>query len=307
MVSSNFAEGPIFYNCFSDLTIPLSSKNIHMSVQLGVKTKGFDMDPGSENIGIMYRIYYKAMNSFISNIAYGDLIKNECTIFQTDFRNKTIIPKRPTPEKIEIIRDWKLQELFQPTPKIEHKASKIIQEDDGSVRILFENKEEERQNTFNKPIPPQYTTFGNYPPPPRFEEYNSAGTAQPVYTRSESQTETINLSPEDMIGVITAEEEEFKIDEAYLKAKMMLDSRIDKLLEKFDIEKIKKFQEAYIREIKLLKKHMTFFAWYDFKLDKNNKKEQHYLKVLKEKWTTVKGEIKESIHPLKKIIKYLKE
>lgn len=91
IVEASLQDGPAFFNCFSNFSVSLTDKNIKQLLCLGIQTLGFDM-PNSEHIALVYRIYYKAMNSIIPNIAYAKQIHRATTLFLTNFSNKVITP-----------------------------------------------------------------------------------------------------------------------------------------------------------------------------------------------------------------------
>lgn len=95
-------------------------------------------------------------------------------------------------------------------------------------------------------------------------------------------------------------EEDFKLDEAVLKAEMMSDDRIDDLFKQFNGTQVKQLEEVFIKDLKVLRKRMSFFEWYDYKLNRNQQQEQKYIQMLKSKeniWSTIRGEKIKSIHP----------
>jgi hypothetical protein len=63
MIEASLSNGPVFFNTFPDFSVSLTDSNMHKALTLNLQTSGFELEPGSENIFVTYRIYYKAMTS----------------------------------------------------------------------------------------------------------------------------------------------------------------------------------------------------------------------------------------------------
>ena len=60
-------HGPVYFNCFPNLELScIDDMSIHKALSLNVQTKGYDMNPRTKNILIVYRIYYKAMTTSVN-------------------------------------------------------------------------------------------------------------------------------------------------------------------------------------------------------------------------------------------------
>ena len=63
MVEASLSNGPVFFNTFLDFSVSLCDPNINKALTQNLQTSVFDLELGSENISVTYRIYYKAMTS----------------------------------------------------------------------------------------------------------------------------------------------------------------------------------------------------------------------------------------------------
>ena len=55
---STVAYGPVYFNTQPNLQLSLTDANILDALTLNVKTHGYNHAPGSELIGLSYRIYF---------------------------------------------------------------------------------------------------------------------------------------------------------------------------------------------------------------------------------------------------------
>ena len=49
--------GPIYFNCYPDLTLDIDDPNILKALTLNILTSSYDMEDGSKPLAIIYRIY----------------------------------------------------------------------------------------------------------------------------------------------------------------------------------------------------------------------------------------------------------
>lgn len=139
IVEASLQDGPAFFNCFPNFSVSLTDKNLKQSLCLGIQTTGFDM-PNSEHIALVYRIYYKAMNSIIPNIAYARQIHGTTTLFLTNFSNKVITPKPIKWDQIDFEHTWTIPRNNKSQPKENDQVQNIIERPDGTVIINFNPK-----------------------------------------------------------------------------------------------------------------------------------------------------------------------
>ena len=106
IVEASLHNGPAFFNCFPNFSISLSDLGAHQACSLGIYAKGFEMKPQSEDVALIYRVYFKVMNSILPDIAYNNQLKGITTLFLTDFKNNVTIPKMITWEQVNLSGKW---------------------------------------------------------------------------------------------------------------------------------------------------------------------------------------------------------
>ncbi|KAL4195174.1 hypothetical protein AMTRI_Chr05g72100 [Amborella trichopoda] len=141
MVETSLCSGPIYFNCFPNYSVSLTDPNILNVLSLNLKTQGFDMMTGSQNIAIIYRIYYKVMNTLCPNILQIDN-KGQTIFFQTNIeKSNTIIPKTISWSDIVLPHTWAIHNNNQPSSQnpIQNIPDRISEYTDGNVEIQFTN------------------------------------------------------------------------------------------------------------------------------------------------------------------------
>ena len=61
MITSSLFDGPVYFNCYPDITLALDDPNIIKTLTLNILRSGFDMDEGNKPLAIIYRIYYRLL------------------------------------------------------------------------------------------------------------------------------------------------------------------------------------------------------------------------------------------------------
>ncbi|XP_021598814.1 uncharacterized protein LOC110604813 [Manihot esculenta] len=119
VVESSLCDGPIFFQCYPNLTLSLTDPYILQTLILDIKTMGYDMLPGSENLILIYRIHYKTMNIVVPNLREKatKLIspKGTTTLFVTNMsKGNLIIPKSIQWDQVNLPENWILEEAAPP-------------------------------------------------------------------------------------------------------------------------------------------------------------------------------------------------
>ena len=70
VVETSFCLGQIYFNVYPNLTLSLTDRNIGLACNLKILTTRYNFLPGSEMVAILYRIYYKVMNTLAPNIKH---------------------------------------------------------------------------------------------------------------------------------------------------------------------------------------------------------------------------------------------
>ena len=63
MITSSLFDGPIYFNCYPDITLTLDDPNIVKALNLDILTSSYDMDEGSKPLAIIYRINYRLLGT----------------------------------------------------------------------------------------------------------------------------------------------------------------------------------------------------------------------------------------------------
>ena len=62
-VETSVCHGLVYFNVYPNLTLSLSDRNIGEAVNLRMLTKWYNFLLGFETVAVIYRIYYKIMNT----------------------------------------------------------------------------------------------------------------------------------------------------------------------------------------------------------------------------------------------------
>ena len=63
MITSSSFDGPVYFNCYPDITFALDDPNIVKALTLNILTSSYDMDEGSKPLAIIYCIYYRLLGT----------------------------------------------------------------------------------------------------------------------------------------------------------------------------------------------------------------------------------------------------
>ncbi|XP_043810348.1 uncharacterized protein LOC122723141 [Manihot esculenta] len=139
-IETLLSEGPISFEVYPDMTISLNDLNILESIVLEVKTHNCRMKQGPIPIALIYKIYYKAMNSAFGTKYKLRSKKGEIKFLQTDLtKTNTVIPKTIQWKDITLPEEWILEGVVPEQEKLKPNTnlSKIEQFEDGKVSLKF--------------------------------------------------------------------------------------------------------------------------------------------------------------------------
>ncbi|CAL2277629.1 unnamed protein product [Prunus armeniaca] len=95
------------------------------------------MDPGSQNLAIIYRVSYKVMNTVCPKAKELDS-KGETTLFQTNLEKSNVtVPKMIKWSDTTLLEKWILDEVAPKRPLENQEPTWIAQFADGEVEIQF--------------------------------------------------------------------------------------------------------------------------------------------------------------------------
>ena len=93
LIEANLSNGLVFFNVGPNFSVSLTDLNIHDCLTLNLIISGYEMKPGTENLSVTYRIYYKAMTTVSPGVKLATL-KGLTTLFMANPKNNYITPKR---------------------------------------------------------------------------------------------------------------------------------------------------------------------------------------------------------------------
>ena len=172
-IESTLSEGPIYFNCFPNFTVHLGDKHVTRSLMVDLKTHGFNMEEGSSNLALIYRVYCKVMNTITPDINLRSLIrdqKGETTVFQTNLaKSKLAIPRKIPWSEITFPDTWTLENTVPTQPTRNTQLNQVVDLGDGSVVIQFDGQRSIKMLPSRLPSrPSDYTSsFQSSPQPSR--------------------------------------------------------------------------------------------------------------------------------------------
>ncbi|KAL0302624.1 UNVERIFIED_CONTAM: hypothetical protein Scaly_3026600 [Sesamum calycinum] len=94
---------------------------------------------GAQNVILMYRICYKAMNTVVPDMKkISNQDPNTTTLFITDIaKSNTVVPKTISWDQVKLPDKWILEEGTRPVKQENRKLNEIIEYQDGTVEIKF--------------------------------------------------------------------------------------------------------------------------------------------------------------------------
>ena len=79
MITASLYDGPIYFDCYPDISFTLDDPNIVKALTLNILTSGYDMDEGSKPFALIYRIYYRLLGTQLNPCAkVKDLLVKPC-------------------------------------------------------------------------------------------------------------------------------------------------------------------------------------------------------------------------------------
>lgn len=202
VVESSLCDGPIFFQCYPNLTLSLMDPHIMKTLILDIKTMGYDMVPGSENLILIYRIHYKAMNTVVPNLREEatKLIspKGTTTLFVITnmAKGNLMVPKAIQWDQVNLPDSWILEDAVPPKKEESTSVQSIVETREGAVAISFARSRSSRSLSevfvFSEPLPPR-TSVSNREPLTRSNSISGIRrteerVAQPIYERPQSPT-----------------------------------------------------------------------------------------------------------------------
>ena len=316
MVEASLSNGPVFFNTFPDFSVSLTDPNIHKVLTLNLQTSGFNLEPGSENISVTYRIYYKAMTS-LAPCAKQNTPKGLSTLLQANPRNNIITPKTLKWDEIKLPEKWTLTQAVEPQSLEQTEVQSVTETPDGDVEVTFSSKRKvfiqsrPSVSVDNRPqMKPQNIVYATY-------EDNSYEPSISDFEINVIEVDDPELQTDCIISLF---EDEFEIDKELLRREISLPKNKDKMEKYFknvDQPFRLKIREVWHKEMIEQKRNIFFFDWYEnsqirhfeeffkpsakkkgkAKINPESEQDLSVIKKVSKDWNTISGKQVESVHP----------
>ncbi|KAI5323149.1 hypothetical protein L3X38_032221 [Prunus dulcis] len=83
VIESNLCNGPVHFDCYPNFTVSLSDPHILRTLTLNIKTKGYNVLPGTQPLALVYRIYYKVTGTNMNFQALNKSPKDQTVLIQS--------------------------------------------------------------------------------------------------------------------------------------------------------------------------------------------------------------------------------
>ena len=316
ILESNLADGPVYFNCYTNFSVDINDPNIMDTLTLNVKTKNMNSKVDTREIAVIYRVYYKLMKTTIAPKALKVSSKGFTMLMEANQQHSTtFVPRLLKWNDILTDEEWNFQSITNPLPVQTERShlDHIIQFPDGSVNLKFL-----RSNSFNQASSsrrmsssrPSSFFRGETEPSERnsAEETIDKGKIRgvdfsqnipKVYYEDIGSPTPSDMRPEDpkrsSLGVLT--ENEFIPDKRILNQWWKLPEhkqKVDWYKATYPLSKRKAFRDKWYLDMKRFKAEVEFFKWFEFSGQIDDTKSS--LQVLVNKWHT-RNEVVESITP----------
>ncbi|XP_057454897.1 uncharacterized protein LOC130746323 [Lotus japonicus] len=289
-IESSLSHGPIFFNCYPDLTVSLDDKNILDVLFLNIKLHGYDMKEGSIPITLIYRVQYKVMNSIKSHFLKTSCEKSgETTLFLTDNKKANIIvPKTIQWNDITLPEKWSIERATPAQSIVTPDFRDVIQHQTGQVDLVFDRrnsfslprsirtKEDFRSTMSRRSFSMSRTnSISRAQPEPSHDEstihLTGFETTTPVKTtyQMDNDDQRSTLSPTyssietpNFIGAINIE---FTIDKESLRKDFYSEEwtpQREWFFKNYQGQNRKNIQEPFYRFLELVQQNIPFFNWF---------------------------------------------
>ncbi|KAL4606183.1 hypothetical protein ACB092_09G084000 [Castanea dentata] len=142
MITTSLYDGPVYFDCYLDLALDLDDPNIIKALTLNILTSGYDMDDGNKPFTLIYRIYYRLLDSQLTPCARGRDPAGKTMLIQCSTPNAKIqVPKMIQWQDISLPKEWTLEQVAPPIKPVfdELDLTNIAQYVDGTVKIFFDD------------------------------------------------------------------------------------------------------------------------------------------------------------------------
>ncbi|KAG9446364.1 hypothetical protein H6P81_012492 [Aristolochia fimbriata] len=137
VMETSLTNGPVYFNIYPDLALSLTDPHLLKALSLNLRTHNYDFLPESETITVIYRIYYRVLNTLTSKVKIASARGKTTLIEYNELSTKTIIPRTLKWDEISFPSTWQITEATAPRPLDNREVEQIIQDAEGNVEIVF--------------------------------------------------------------------------------------------------------------------------------------------------------------------------
>lgn len=95
------------------------------------------MGPKNRNIGIINRIFYKAMKSLHPAVAYPEKVKGRTTLMETNFNANVFVPRLDKWDEVTLPGKWDIEDAQPTVNEVRDEIETVAQHLDGKVEVNF--------------------------------------------------------------------------------------------------------------------------------------------------------------------------
>ena len=112
MITASLYDGPIYFNCYPDLTLALDYPNLVKALTLNIASSGYIMEEGSKPFALIYHIYYRLLGTQINPGALNHREPSGKTMFiQCSTPDaKVQVPKMIQWQDVKLPTEWLLEQ-----------------------------------------------------------------------------------------------------------------------------------------------------------------------------------------------------
>ena len=120
MITASIYDGPVYFNCYPDISLTLDDPNIVKALTLNILTSGYNMEEGSKPFALIYRIYYRLLGTQlnlgarINREPAGKTMLIQCSTADA----KTHVPKMIQWQDVTLPTEWLLEQESPPAKPI---------------------------------------------------------------------------------------------------------------------------------------------------------------------------------------------
>ena len=150
MITTSLYDGPVYFDCYLDISLALDDPNIVKALTLNILTSGYNMEEGSKPFALIYHIYYRLLGTQLNPCArikrepVGKIMLIQCST--PDARIQ--VPKMIQWQDVNLPKEWLLEQESS-LAKLGFDESNLIhiqQYLDGTIKISFHNNQPLRIN-----------------------------------------------------------------------------------------------------------------------------------------------------------------